>query len=96
MNKPKPVKRYFTVVFEITNEENFTGMFAGPFTKSLAEDSDIIEGVKVTACGTGDSMSAYDALAEHAQEDGKDPDDMIREWGETMGLDDDEINSIIG
>lgn len=96
MSNDKPAKKYFTVVFEITNEENFTGMFAGPFTKSLAEESDIIEGVRVTACGPGDVMSAYDALAEHAQEDGKNPDDMVREWGGAQGLTDEEVDLIIG
>jgi hypothetical protein len=96
MSRAKPVKRYFTVVFEITNEENFTGMFAGPFTKSLAEDSDIIEGVKVVSCGRGDTMTAYDALAGIAQEDGNDPDAMVQEWAKAQGLDEDEVSLIIG
>lgn len=89
----KPVKRYFTVVFEITNEENFTGMFAGPFTKSLAEDSDIIEGVKVVCCGTGDTMTAYDALDELANELGHNPDQIVREYCEAHDID---ADSVIG
>lgn len=80
-------KRYFTVVFEITNEENFTGMFAGPFTKSLAEESDIIEGVKVTACGTGDAMTAQDALETFVNDMGDDSEVVIRDFCEANGLD---------
>jgi hypothetical protein len=87
----KPVKRYFTVVFEITNEENFTGMFAGPFTKSLAEDSDIIEGVKVVCCGTGDTMTAYDALTEELQTQGINTDDVVRDYCAEMEFDGDAI-----
>ena len=87
MSDTKPAKKYFTVVFEITNEENFTGMFAGPFTKSLAEESDIVEGVKVTACGHGDAMTAYDALAELAAETGYDADEVVREYCEDNDLD---------
>lgn len=87
-------KRYFTVVFEITNEENFTGMFAGPFTKSLAEDSDIIEGVKVVSCGTGDVMTAYDALAQQVEDDGRSADDVVREYCEND--DDLDADAIIG
>jgi hypothetical protein len=89
----KPVKRYFTVVFEITNEENFTGMFAGPFTKSLAEDSDIIEGVKVTSCGRGDTMTAYDALAAELLSQGIHPDDVVREYCEDS---EDDADAVIG
>lgn len=80
-------KRYFTVVFEITNEENFTGMFAGPFTKSLAEESDIIEGVKVVSCGRGDVMTAYDALAHNVEACGENADDCVREYCEENELD---------
>lgn len=80
-------KRYFTVVFEITNEENFTGMFAGPFTKSLAEDSDIIEGVKVVSCGRGDTMTAYDALAEELNSHGIGSDDVVQIYCEEHELD---------
>jgi short-subunit dehydrogenase len=87
MPDDKPVKRYFTVVFEITNEENFTGMFAGPFTKSLAEESDIIEGVKVVCCGPGDTMTAYDALAQKVEDDGRCADDVVREYCEEMEID---------
>jgi hypothetical protein len=93
MSNDKPVKRYFTVVFEITNEENFTGMFAGPFTKSLAEDSDIIEGVKVVSCGRGDTMTAYDALAHNLEANGQDADDCVREYCEENEID---AKSIIG
>jgi hypothetical protein len=91
MSEAKPVKRYFTVVFEITNEENFTGMFAGPFTKSLAEDSDIIEGVKVVCCGRGDAMTAYDALAQQVEDDGHAADDCVREYCEKLELDADTV-----
>ena len=87
MSNSKPAKKYFTVVFEITNEENFTGMFAGPFTKSLAEESDIVEGVKVIACGAGDSMTAYDALAHNLEANGQDADDCVREYCEENDLD---------
>jgi hypothetical protein len=93
MTSAKPVKRYFTVVFEITNEENFTGMFAGPFTKSLAEDSDIIEGVKVVSCGRGDTMTAYDALHDLTLELGHNPDQVVREYCEAN---DDDAEAVIG
>jgi hypothetical protein len=91
MSKAKPVKRYFTVVFEITSEENFQGMFLGPFTKSLAEDSEIIEGVKVVACGAGDTMTAYDALDELANDLGHSPDSVVREYCEEHDLDADGV-----
>lgn len=87
MTDVKPVKRYFTVVFEITNEENFTGMFAGPFTKSLTDDADIIEGVKVASCGRGDTMTAYDALHDLTLELGHDPDGIVSEYCEENELD---------
>lgn len=91
MSNDKPVKKYFTVVFEITNEENFTGMFAGPFTKSLADESDIIEGVKVVSCGRGDTMTAYVALHDLALELGHDPDGIVREYCEENELDADNV-----
>jgi hypothetical protein len=91
VSNDKPVKKYFTVVFEITNEENFTGMFAGPFTKSLADESDIIEGVKVVSCGRGDTMTAYVALHDLALELGHDPDGIVREYCEENELDADNV-----
>lgn len=79
-------KRYYTVVYEITNEEAFKRV-AGQATASMSEDESPIDGVKVVACGDGDTMTGFDALYELALELGHDPDQIILEFCEEKGID---------
>lgn len=79
-------KRYYTVVYEITNEEAFKRV-AGQATASMADDVSPIDGVKVVACGDGDTMTGFDALYELAMDLGHNPDTIIRDFCEDKGLD---------
>lgn len=79
-------KRYYTVVYEITNETAFTKV-ATTAMASMEADTGIEPGVKVVACGDGDTMTAYDALAQHLQNNGYDVDDIVLEFCEEMELD---------
>lgn len=79
-------KRYYTVVYEITNEEAFKRI-AGQAATSMADDVSTSDGVKVVACGNGDTMTAYDALAQHLQNNGFDVDDVVLEYCQEMELD---------
>lgn len=79
-------KRYYTVVYEITNEEAFKRV-AGQATASMSEDASPIDGVKVVACGDGDTMTGFDALYELALDLGHDPDQIILEFCEEKGID---------
>jgi len=53
----------------------------------MEADTGIEPGVKVVACGNGDTMTAYDALSELALEVGFDPDQVVREFCEVNELD---------
>lgn len=79
-------KRYYTVVYEITDETAFTKVATASMA-SMGADSSIEPGVKVVACGNGDTMTAYDALHEAVFESGQDPDEVIREFCEANDLD---------
>lgn len=83
-------KRYYTVVYEITNEEAFKRV-AGQATASMADDVSPIDGVTVTACGEGDTMTGFDALCALALDLGHNPDTIIREYCEDNELDADAI-----
>ena len=88
-------KRYYTVVYEITDEEAFKRI-AGQATASMTDDVSPNDGVKVTACGNGDVMTCYDALAEVLVNNGFDVDEVIKDWGHEHEIPDDEIKQIIG
>jgi len=88
-------KRYYTVVFEITDEEAWKA-YGTQFSQSLADDEPLHHGVKVTACGDGDVMSGFDALSNHLINNGHDVDDVIREWAEENELTTEEAQLIIG
>ena len=83
-------KRYYTVVYEITNEDSFAKHVA-PAVASLSVTEDdgnqLADGLRVVACGKGDTMTAYDALHELALEIGHDPDQIIREFCEVNDID---------
>lgn len=79
-------KRYYTVVYEITDEEAFKRV-AGQATASMTDDASPIDGVKVVACGDGDTMTSFDALYALALELGHDPDQIILEFCEEKGID---------
>lgn len=81
-------KRYYTVVYEITNEEAFKHI-AGQATASMDDDDDVstMDGAKVVACGNGDTMTAYDALAQHLQNNGFNVDDIVLDYCEESELD---------
>jgi hypothetical protein len=83
-------KRYYTVVYEIHNDEAFKRV-ASAASGSMDTGTGPIDGVRVTACGEGDAMSQADALNEFALEIGHDPDEIVREWAENNDLDGDEI-----
>lgn len=91
-------KRYYTVVFEITDEESWKGM--GPaFTQSMVEgieQSTVVPGVQVIACGNGDVMSAYDALSDQCLQDGRSPDEVVQQWCRRNGDSPEEAKLIIG
>ena len=79
-------KRYYTVVFEIADEESWK-LYGPQFSQSLADQEPVRTGVTVVACGNGDTMTAYDALHEAVFESGQDPDEVIREFCELHDLD---------
>lgn len=79
-------KRYYTVVYEITDEEAFKRVSSAAIG-SMETDTGLIPGVKVVACGNGDTMTAYDALAQHLTNNGHNVDDVVMEFCEEMELD---------
>lgn len=83
-------KRYYTVVFEISDEEAWK-QYGSQFTQSLAGDGPVHMGVEVAACGEGDAMSQADALQDHLVATGDDPDEIVRDWAEEHELDGDSI-----
>lgn len=88
-------KRYYTVVYEITDEEAFKRI-ASAASGSMETGTGMVDGVKVTACGNGDVMTCYDALAEVLVNNGFDVDEVIKDWGHEHEIPDDEIKQIIG
>lgn len=91
-------KRYYSVCFEITDEAAWKKM--GPaFTHSLVEgveQDSPVPGVRVVSCGTGDVMSAYDALADQCLQDGRSPDEVIQHWCRLHGDTPENAKLIIG
>lgn len=79
-------KRYYTVVYEIADEEAFQRVM-GAANGAMETGTGMIPGVKVTGCGNGDTMTSYDALAELAMELGYDADDVVREYCDDNELD---------
>ena len=79
-------KRYYTVVFEITDEESWKS-YGPQFSQSLADDEPLHPGVTVVACGAGDALTVSDALHEAVFEAGMDPDEVVREYCEDNELD---------
>lgn len=76
-------KRYYTVVYEITDEESFAKHVA-PLAASLSindeDGNQVAEGLRVVACGEGDTMTAYDALAEYLDNEGHHVDSIIMDF----------------
>lgn len=83
-------KRYYTVVFEISNEDSFK-QFVAPLAAALSVDDEdgnqVADGLRIVACGDGDTMTAYDALAQQLQDDGHNVDDIVLGYCEEEGLD---------
>ena len=92
------MKRYYTVVFEITDEDAWKGM--GPaFTQSLVEGEEQdspVPGVRVVSCGEGDVMTGFDALDEFARGHGEFADDLILDWADNNDVSREEAKLIIG
>ena len=88
-------KRYYTVVYEIHSEEAFKRV-ASAATGAMETDTGPIDGVRVTACGNGDVMTGYDALADVLSNNGHDVDDCIREWCEENEISPEDAELIIG
>lgn len=88
-------KRYYTVVFEITDEESWK-LYGPQFSQSLAEEEPVRTGVQVVSCGNGDCMTACDAYSDMLVELGHEPDEVIREWAEDNGLSEEEAKLTIG
>ena len=86
-------KRFFSVVFEVTDLEQFQVLAAG-FGGQLASEEEG-GGAKVSACGWGDYATSCDALEHFAREQGYDPDDLVDDYVRDENLD---VNSrdIIG
>lgn len=88
-------KRYYTVVFEITDEESWK-LYGPQFSQALAEEEPVRTGVQVVSCGNGDCMTACDAYSDMLVELGHEPDEVIREWAEDNGLSEEEAKLTIG
>lgn len=88
-------KRYYTVVFEITDEESWK-LYGPQFSRALAEEEPVRTGVQVVSCGNGDCMTACDAYSDMLVELGHEPDEVIREWAEDNGLSEEEAKLTIG
>ncbi|AXC36530.1 hypothetical protein HOT57_gp86 [Pseudomonas phage phCDa] len=78
MSEIKAGKRFFSVVFEVTNPEQFQVLAAG-FSGQQASEKEG-GGAKVNACGWGDYATSYDALEHHVSAHGYDADDLIEEY----------------
>lgn len=89
------MKRYYTVVYEIHDDEAFKRV-ASAASGSMDTGTGLIEGVRVTACGEGDCMTAYDALADTLSHNGHDVDECIREWCEENEISPEDAALIIG
>lgn len=88
-------KRYYTVVFEITDEESWKH-YGPQFSQSLADEQPVRTGVQVVSCGEGDCMTACDAYSDVLLDLGHAPDEVIREWAEDQGMTPEEANLVIG
>lgn len=78
MSEIKAGKRYFSVVYEVTDAEAFQPA-TEQITKNMAEGI-VQNGCKVTACGWGDYATAYDALEHHVRANGYNADDLVDDY----------------
>lgn len=78
MSEIKPGKRYFSVVFEVTDPDQFQTLAAG-FTGQQATEKEG-GGARVSACGWGDYATSYDALEHHVRANGYDADDLVDDY----------------
>lgn len=88
-------KRYYTVVFEITDEESWKH-YGPQFSQSLADEEPVRTGVRVVSCGNGDCMTACDAYSDTLVDLGYEPDEVIREWCAENDISPEEAKLIIG
>lgn len=78
MSDIKPGKRYFSVVYEITNPEEFQ-VIAVNISGALADERTEC-GARVTACGWGDYATERDAYEDELREKGVDPEEVIENF----------------
>ena len=78
MTDIKPGKKFFSVVYEITDPDTFQSA-ASQIPKHMAEG--IVEhGCKVAACGWGDYATERDAYDQRLRELGEDPDEAVSDF----------------
>lgn len=84
MSYIKAGKRFFSVVFEVTDPEQFQVLAAG-FSGQMASEKEG-GGAQVSACGWGDYATSFDALEHFARELGYDADDLIDDYVQEQEL----------
>lgn len=89
----KPQRKFFTVVYEITDDQKFQEV-AAPITAMLASEAEH-NGCKVIGCGFGDVMTECDAYAAFISDYGHNPQDALQEFLDEVG-DNREISEILG
>lgn len=85
MSEIKAGKRFFSVVFEVTDPGQFQTLAAG-FSGQQASEKEG-GGSRISACGWGDYATSFDALEHHARANGFDADDLIEEYVREQELD---------
>lgn len=78
MNEIKPGRRYFSVVYEITNPEAFQAI--AEFAAGQLVNETVSKGAKVTACGWGDYATERDAYDHELRERGIDTEEVVENF----------------
>lgn len=89
----KPQRKFYTVVYEITDDQKFQEV-AAPITAMLASEAEQ-NGCKVTGCGFGDVMTEKDAYKWVLLEEGYIPEDILEDFLVDAG-DSREVSKILG
>ena len=84
MRDIKSGRRFFSIVYEITNPDAFQA--TAEFATNQQANELVSHGAKVTACGWGDYATAYDALEHHVRANGYDADDLVDDYVQEQEL----------
>ncbi|MBO6278476.1 MAG: hypothetical protein J6N20_13830 [Pseudomonas sp.] len=77
--------KYFSVVYEVTNETDFVCM-AEALKTSMVTGQQVLACAKITACGWGDYATQAEAFQAEIEGEGKDPLDVVANFINDEGL----------